>query len=34
MKFLRFEYKGKTYNGMAETEDINVIKGVFGIIMM
>jgi 2-keto-4-pentenoate hydratase/2-oxohepta-3-ene-1,7-dioic acid hydratase in catechol pathway len=29
MKFLRFEYKGKIYNGMAETEDINVIKGNF-----
>jgi len=29
MKFMRFEYKGKTYNGMVEAEEINVIKGNF-----
>ncbi len=29
MKFARFEYDGKIYNGMVEAEEINVIKGSF-----
>ena len=30
MKFARFEYNGKIYNGIAEAEEINVIRGFFG----
>ncbi len=30
MKFARFEHNGKVYNGVAEAEEINVIKGSFG----
>ena len=30
MKFVRFVYNGKIYNGMAEAGEINVIRGSFG----